>query len=630
MKSHSLHAIDIYEGIFDDAAMRWPRLVSRFRLDFSRLLRDVEHRGLSFLTITLPAAGKALDRALDDGSLSSAVFPQGLRLNGNRPVLFGDLFDLVFDDLGTLRVDVDVTAVYFLRQFFYCCKKLRLDCHPSKIKETLDEFFDIEESLPDPNPHTWFSDEPVWQERIGHPIRDADAALFERPPVCGVDHNSLWDRFRRYCARIVRQELGDLPWWDLNPKHGPGAVSEAYSVVKYDFPSWPKKLENVFPYDWYGSGDLFSEVRPSDEESPSNLICVPKSQKGPRLICSEPVAHQYMQQAIWRWLEERVDRSALLNRSITFRSQENSRKRALESSHDGLLATIDLSSASDRLSARLVEYVFQGTNILEGMHACRTTELSQTISKDHFSSIRMRKFAPMGSAITFPVQSLVFFIITLFALRLTEGNSDHFRMLKEDCRRITVFGDDIIAPSSALETIKFLLQECGLKVNADKTFGGLNFRESCGCDAFQGVDVTPAYALEPYDGSPSSMATTIEVSNNFHKHGFWRTAARIVNQFPEQERKRFFIQRVGEERSLGLCTFSEPCNDHLDMKWDLQTQRMYYKALNVTAIVKKSKGKGEASLTQYFVEKPDPLLPWESGQAGRPKLRKSLGRVYPV
>jgi hypothetical protein len=55
-----------------------------------------------------------------------------------------------------------------------------------------------------------------------------------------------WDTFRQLCRRVV-SELGGFDPYALNPKHGPGAVSERGVVDKYDFRHWPDNLNRVFP-----------------------------------------------------------------------------------------------------------------------------------------------------------------------------------------------------------------------------------------------------------------------------------------------------------------------------------------------------------------------------------------------
>nr|UJQ85847.1 MAG: hypothetical protein 3 [Leviviridae sp.] len=625
MKSYVEHAVSILRGVLEDASIRWPGLRDSFEKDLSYLLRAVESRGLPFLTVTLPAVGKVLDQGLDNRYLEVYEFPKGFPLLQKRPKLFWGLFQQIFDESKWLRSDACIDSIAFLRQLLYCNKKLRIQCDDSKVKATLDEFFAIEQHLPPSWSDTWDSDVPVWKPRDGHPLwgdiyADPDQAQldlgFTTPSIPPRD----WSGLRQLCRYVV-SSLGTPDWWDIQPKHGPGVVSEQSGFVsKYEFPYWPRKLDLWFPFDWHGSGSLEPGDVPANYEPPSRLIAVPKDQRGPRLICAEPLAHQWIQQGIWRWLEGRM-RNTLLGSSITFRSQENSRNRALSASVDGKLATIDLSSASDRVSTRLVEYVFQGSEILEGLHASRTRVLGQNLSSEHPNRILLRKFSTMGSAVTFPIQSIVFCLLTVWAVRLHDGKGDTLDGLEDTFRSVTVFGDDIIAPAHALETIKLVLHECGLKVNHLKTFGSGCFRESCGVDAFKGYDVTPAYTLQPYDDSPSSMATTVEVANNFFFKGYWNTSDVLVSSIPPAERKLLRICG-SDDGAFGLRSFVGTDTSHLRRGWDPDLQQSFSVSIAVTSKVTKLRGRGASDLTQYFTERPNPMFKWGAGQVGPVRLRK--------
>jgi len=630
MKSYLAYADTIYEGIFQDAATRWFDSRSHLMQDLTCLRRDVNQRGLAFLTLTLPSLGKVFDKALSHGRLTFSDIPQGIRRKANNILLFRTLFDKVFDDLGCVRSDADVDAIFYLRQLLYCCKKMRLECDVSKTKEALNEFFAIEQQLPQSYPNTWDSESPTWEARVGHPLWGVQSEPLDQLSFdvgsCRDSTPLPWHEFRLLC-RYALSSFGEVDWWTLRGRHGPGAVSETKSdwISKYEFPFWPRKLDLLFPYDWFGSGILDSEFWPIDKELPSRLIVVPKTQKGPRVICSEPLSHQWMQQSILSWIESGISRS-VLGRSINFRDQELSRRDALAASLTGERCTIDLSSASDRISTRLVEYVFQGFNILDGLHATRTRMLSQDLTPDHPKWTILRKFSTMGSAVTFPVQSIIFTLLTVWALRLAEGKHG-YDGLEDDFSRVRVYGDDIIAPSTAFETIKLVLHECGLKVNESKTFNEGFFRESCGCDAYKGHDVTPAYILQPYDDSPSMIATTVQVSNNFHIRGLWRTAEKEVSQIPEKEYKLLYVASV-VDGTFGLTSFSGSSSLHLKKRWDENLQCWYSTALLIDSKSTKVQGGGLSGLTQYFTEVPRPDVNWSSGQVRRARSRKKRARVY--
>lgn len=627
MKSYSDYALDVVQIVFQDILTTFPNLRVSMERDLSYLRRAVEQRGLPFLTITLPALGKHLDRCLANGALILESIPKGVKTRRGRPLFLSGLINRVFNIDGTLKPDACITSVFYLRQVLYLFKKWRMECNPIYIEEAITDFFLVEKGLPHVLEDTWDSDVPNWQHPVTiHPIGwrcpdvPSDPDLFD-PGLVSSRDSKYWSDFRDFCRRIS-SSLGFLDPWSIRPKHGPGVVAESHRGSKFDFPAWPKRLESYFPYDWHGSGILDSKDRPSDREPPSRLIAVPKTQKGPRLICAEPTAHQWIQQGIWRWLEDAIDKVPL-GTSIDFRSQDESRKGAILASLTGELATIDLSSASDRLSARLVHFVLQGNDsLLDALHACRTRLCKQTISNRHDEIIRFKKFAPMGSAVTFPVQSVVFAIIAAFAVKRTRVSSDDPTYM-DLFRQVRVFGDDIIVPTYAYQELSLLLQECGLKVNLDKSFAVGNFRESCGVDAFCGNDVTPAYFLELYDSSPSSLAATVECSNNFHKKGMWNTARFVADQLPVKERKLLHVSGQGDG-TFGLFSFTGTDTSHLHQVWDKDYQYWKSKHILLSARAKKTRSEGYGDLSQYFFEKPDPSESWGAGTVTNTTLRKRV------
>jgi hypothetical protein len=105
--------------------------------------------------------------------------------------------------------------------------------------------------------------------------------------------------------------------------------------------------------------------------------------------------------------------------------------------------------------------------------------------------IRLSAFAPMGSATCFPVETLVFWAITMASLHLhLFGKKFSPHALSELASHVRVFGDDIIAPEDCRETLVSTLSLVGCKPNMDKSCWLTPFRESCGSDWFNGTSVT--------------------------------------------------------------------------------------------------------------------------------------------
>lgn len=639
MKSYVTFVTTLYDGIISDSTTWWPDLRSSMEKDSSYLLRASEQRGLGFYTLTLPAFGQWIDRSLDEGSFTTTVeIPRGIPLYRGRPRLFWGVLMKVFSTDGMLKSDPDVHAVLILRTLCQSLKKLELPVQAPALKKTIQEFFNVEANLPKSYASTWDCEAPSWRERHGHPLWGLRAEpSSEWPDLFGHCRSSRfdppWDTLRLLCRRVI-SELGQPVYDELRPKHGPGAVSETGWVSKYEFPTWPRKLGLWFPYDWFGAGDLLQLTEPpSEREPPSRLCAVPKTQKGPRLICSEPIAHQWMQQSIWRWMRRRIPYTTL-GRCIDFESQAKSQSMALLASHDSSMATLDLSSASDRLSTRLVEYIFQGSELLDIFHACRSRAMEQTLDSKFPKLTLLRKFATMGSALTFPVQSIVFSILSVWALRLYEGRENNWVDWKADFDRVRVFGDDIIVPTYAYGITKFVLHECGLRVNLSKSFKGTSFRESCGMDAFKGVDVTPPRHAVPYSGNATSTAALIMYTNNLFLKGFWQTSDKLLRFIPNELRK-ILIVNGPKDGILGLVSFVGSDLHLRKKKWDRDLQRDYVDRLGFTAKVCHTPGRGWSNLTQFFTEDPahardtqDGILLWSPGRVTPRRLKVRRLRVY--
>jgi hypothetical protein len=134
----------------------------------------------------------------------------------------------------------------------------------------------------------------------------------------------------------------------------------------------------------------------------------------------------------------------------------------------------------------------------------------------------------MGSALTFPVQSIVFAILAAGYGSYHTGES-----YRKCLRRIRVFGDDIIVPGEWVDGFSSLLETLYLKVNRDKTYSRGFFRESCGMDAYRGYDVTPGYLRQPSGALYSRQALGyLQVINNLFLKGYWNLSVYLEKTVP--------------------------------------------------------------------------------------------------
>lgn len=214
----------------------------------------------------------------------------------------------------------------------------------------------------------------------------------------------------------------------------------------------------------------------------SKLCCVPKSAEKFRTICMEPCANQYYQHGFQNSLVEYIHNHTRLKRRISLKQPEINRDLAWQGSIDGHLSTIDLSDASDSVSwLQLKKWLF-GSDLYRACLVSRSVECELP----NGDVVALRKFAGMGSSLTFPIECLVFCALTEKGIRDVGGSVDR--------SVYHVYGDDIVVETEYAESVLQSLRDFGFRPNCEKTFTGtadLVFRESCGGEYLNGLDVTP-------------------------------------------------------------------------------------------------------------------------------------------
>lgn len=639
-----------------------PGLRPELERDFIRVLTLVESRGWPIVMISFPHAGKVLDLSLSRGRIFPEMLPTLFgRVSGQSRALFRVLFREIFNDDCTVKDEDDVTrAVFFLRQLLYMYKKVVKPCSQEHVEAAIEEFIQIESRMAAPS-NQWGSNKVYWLQSISF----LDGYRFQSDMV---DFRSfiprgLVDLFQQVCDRVV----GAYPLLDyreLQPRHGTGAVADAETGTdKYQFPYWPDKLEEFFPITYFGQSredmhlDEIERNNLTDEEYlarlndplatnhelPSKLIAVPKTLDKPRIIASEPIAHQYCQQALMRWLRDNLP--AVVRPYIHFHDQTVSQKLALEASSGKIdCSTVDLSSASDRLSCWVVERAFRrNRNLLDALHASRTRWLKLKLPKsDSTQWLYLKKYAPQGNATTFPVQSLVYFCAALASVLFEDGRKPTTKNMLRYKGQLQVFGDDIILPSRATRSLTLLLTHIGLKVNMGKTHVSGPFRESCGMDAFRGSDVSPCYLRHTtYGNATDRLDSFVDVSNNAYEKGLWNLSDYLFSQLPEKVRKKIVVTNVAELRQqqggtrskerdlrsgLTLTTFQESPN-YPKAKWNHSLQHWEVPGLRVTGKTVQGERTSHRNLLQYFVEDPSPDKNWHAGFLKRTSSRLAKIRV---
>lgn len=327
--------------------------------------------------------------------------------------------------------------------------------------------------------------------------------------------------------------------------------------------------------------------RPS--QKPSRLKFVPKDITKSRSICMEPNAVMFTQQAVLRWFREAMD-NGVMRQFVDLTDQSRNREAALYGSITGEVDTIDLSSASDLVSWELVKKIFP-KNVLFDLALTRTS----VVEMPDGTHRRVNKFAPMGSALCFPVQCIIFTACCIYAAmqhscwvemhQPTDSDDVNRRMvgffvetkfstaygfihpslkLYQPC---CVYGDDICIDYRLTDTLITVLTSLKFKVNVNKSFTSSQaFRESCGGYYHQGRDVTPIrYSLS---GRKSTLdaefaAASISLANRAGDTSFFHLRKFVLNSLLREGNQK--LPFLFSERDDLPYAFKDmrPINTHL-------------------------------------------------------------------
>ena len=518
-----MKSLEILLTLLDEAHFTTCASIER---DKKTILTRYENEGESFLGITLPAFSEWLEESLQRGSVATWIYARFRKRPKRKSVLPCFLHGLtcrVFDArTGALLAHPDPLAVKFIRQICMWYKKVFKVCDPERDRKAKDAYHMLDLSL-----------------RRMPPFPEKEARMLDF--VC-----------RRFFPEIEKHFIRAIDDESILPRHGPGATADkAWANEKYRGRSFMKRWDDLFSWEHlYGFSTIHqsnSESTMPRDEQPVRVVSVPKTMKTSRIICVEPTAMQFAQQLTAARLVRSLERVRLVTgtkpvvrgkpliRHLNFDDQRPNQAAALRGSLDGSLATVDLSEASDRVSVKLVSAVFRNSPVLlRHLYGCRSTRAVMPEG----TVFPLRKYASMGSALTFPVEALCFLMICIAAVcdeRRVFSRTGRPKSLQafENVRKdILVFGDDLIVPSDCIVKVEQYLMAFGLKVNSKKTFFQGGFRESCGHDYFNGVFVTPVYLRRDPPTSPrdaEKFVSWVHMANRFAKNGLLRAAHKVAD-----------------------------------------------------------------------------------------------------
>lgn len=361
---------------------------------------------------------------------------------------------------------------------------------------------------------------PKWQSSH-EPETQAKKTFLACEASCRDTNHRIWNReeFKTSWAvnsviaiaqRKISNILGECPSHEsLSFKFGPGAsysvkyntdalakLSSTIDVTKDCHDFFKDFLESVPGWRPNNDFDLVGPIqqRVVTHVKGDRLSFVPKTAKTHRPIGIGPLLNGVIQKAYGCEIRRRLRPYLDLNTC-----QDKHRELARKSSLDGELATIDLKSASDTIAYAVVQDLLPDS-WFQALHASRSSQY--TIEGNWFP---YQKFSAMGNGYTFELETLLFYCLSV---SVTE-------YLKINTKDVSVYGDDIIIPTACVSLLKETLHYLGFSINEEKSFFEGPFRESCGGDYYNGIDVRPFYLKDEL-----SFRTLFLMRNYFERTGF--------------------------------------------------------------------------------------------------------------
>lgn len=509
------YLLDLYETLLGDLSVRYPSQSADFARDVETVRSRVRAEGIEFLTKVLPRLGKAIDESFDTGILK---VPFGILKMSKKypgvPAFLQGLTRMIYTSEGVLD-SPDPDVIRDVRQACFLLYKYELDYTEEQI------------------------------ERVLHSFCLTDVQLPTSPDELECQDLDL-------ASQIIKEVLSDFDPRDVLPKHGPGAVASGEKGdQKWKFSTLFSSIHQKYPYyDYFVVGGALELLDRKQwylgltrcESGTAKVVLVPKDSRGPRLISMEPLEYQWIQQGFNRSLVTLLESHRLTRGQVNFRDQSVNRQLAREGSLHHYWATLDMKDASDRVSLALVERLFP-KSIVPYLKAIR----SHSTRLPNGVEITLKKFAPMGSAVCFSIEAFVFWaLLVAVVARVRQVPYRHAASL------VYVYGDDLIIPSDIFEEAVEALTSVHLKVNEAKCFHRGDFRESCGMDAYLGVDVTPLKISTRWSSSPSSgeaLASYTSYANTFRKRGYYALANFIFGS----------LARVHGKIPYGTSSSGYPC-----------------------------------------------------------------------
>jgi len=471
-----------YHGVLKDACEFFPDYTTA-SLDLDYIHKRISLEGDKFVSLSLPLLGKAIENSLI--TLQKFECPKGFQIDrgSSLPKFLSFLLRKIFQKDGELlykKLELSekhdaVFSIVLIRQITLSFSKVR-DIPCVQTAEEAKE---------------GFISRITTERNISVPTNILTIARF-------------------LISRLVMD--GDelhpmLAQWESNPfgRHGPGAVAgREKGRLKWAFGA----IKGADPLLYKWNHNSFEPKKPACPFS--RITTVPKDFRKQRVICIEPKELQFAQQGLMDVLYSLVENDKLASKSISFRDQEGNRNLCKDYNY----STIDLKDASDLVSLKLCRLLFP-----RKFFKLATRYRSRGIMLNKHDVVRkISCFATMGSALCFPIETIVFWSLAL-ATMINMGSKG----------KVRVFGDDIIVPNEAYKEVIKTLTSAGFVINLEKSCHNTLVRESCGSWLYSGYDAEYTKIYYRQCASFESWLALLDSARLLHYQFFDNAATAILD-----------------------------------------------------------------------------------------------------
>lgn len=351
---------------------------------------------------------------------------------------------------------------------------------------------------------------PVPGSKISRAMSDVDKIhIRARSLMHNVLSSFTVDEWFTECKNSVGSSLG-VPYMDTSPeqKFTLPMTGTKYAIELFtQYLRWDNSLLNAIqemnnlPVQTCQNFDAWFTVIES-----SRATTVPKNASINRFIAIEGTCNMFLQQGLMMMMYKRMKKVGLDVAILP----ELHKKLAMWSSITMQNATLDWSSASDCGSTELYGWLIPP----RWFRYCSLTRTTSTeISGE---KVELNMFSTMGNAVTFPLETLVFWTYAVAVLFTAENPGTNSVFPSWECqKRCSVFGDDCIVPTLIATQYMEVMTGVGFLINEEKSFfADEQFRESCGGDYLAGYDVRPFSLKAPQTVKQSALEPWLYIIGN--------------------------------------------------------------------------------------------------------------------